>query len=128
MTRVTGACIKLCKGLARIGCCVNAEVAQVRHELSVPAVSLMTMSWAAFAVATAASVRMEQSSFPTRMQQVLWGAATLASLLPAVWVSPPAGLVSLLRACGHRRCRLVCKGPHGQREAAFQCHGCICTC
>ena len=58
---------------------------QVRHELSVPAVSLMTMSWAAFAVAAAASLRMEQS-VTARTQHLLCGASTLASVIPAVWV------------------------------------------
>ena len=45
----------------------------------------MTMSWAAFAVAAAASLRMEQS-VAAQTQHLLRGAATLLSVIPAIWV------------------------------------------
>ena len=59
---------------------------QVEHELSVPAVSIMMMSWAAFSVTAMTGAKLGQRIVPQRRQQ-LQGAAALGCIAPAVAVS-----------------------------------------
>ena len=64
---------------------ISRDCVQVEHELSVPAVSLMMMSWAAFAVAAMSGAKLGQRITPQRRHQ-LQGTAALSSLVPAAAV------------------------------------------
>ena len=77
---------------------------QVEHELSVPAVSVMMMSCAAFAVAAMSGARLGQRLTIQRQSQ-LDGTAAVGALVPAIAVRPATWAETLLGAAG---CEQVC--------------------